>query len=100
MALKDDWDKLDTETRAWLLENQGCVIVPRTLTSRIRQHAAESIVCDAHGQMLLSREDLDFIREQGSIIGTGLVAGNLRFFDANQPGTNGNQTSFRPRSAG
>lgn len=100
MALKDEWDNLDSETRTWLLENPGCVIVPRTLTSRIRQHAAGPIDCDAHGQMLLSREDLDFIREQGGSTGSGRVAGNLRFFDANQPGTSGNRASFLPGSAG
>ncbi|UZX02144.1 hypothetical protein F8G81_05565 [Arthrobacter sp. CDRTa11] len=64
MTLKDEWDRLDPETRQWLLENPGCVMLPRTVTARIKQHSVGLIETDNHGQLMLSREDLDFIREK------------------------------------
>ncbi|WP_247040563.1 hypothetical protein [Arthrobacter rhizosphaerae] len=84
MNLKDEWDRLDSETRKWLLENPGCVILPRTMSARIRRDAAGNIECDQHGQIQLSREDLDFIREKSN--GAGIASSDHRFFDANQPG--------------
>jgi hypothetical protein len=87
MTLKDEWDRLDAETRQWLLDNTGCVLVPSAVTARIRQSSAGHIEVDGHGQMILSREDLDFIRERGTGVGTGQLQEDLRFFDANQPGT-------------
>jgi hypothetical protein len=39
--------------------------------------------------MQLSREDLDFIREKGTAVGAGEISGDLRFFDATQPGKRG-----------
>jgi hypothetical protein len=36
MALKEEWDRLDSDTRQWLLANPGCVLVPRTVTARIK----------------------------------------------------------------
>lgn len=32
MTLKEEWDRLDSETLQWLLDNPGCVMVPRTVT--------------------------------------------------------------------
>ena len=87
MNLKDEWERLDSETRKWLLENPGCVILPRTMSARICRDAAGKIDCDQHGQIALSREDLDFIREKSS--GTGSVTSEHLFFDANQPGHRG-----------
>lgn len=85
MTLKDEWDRLDSGTRTWLLENPGCVIVPRTVTARIKQHSAVHIEVDGHGQMTLSREDLDFIHEKGTDVEAVQVS-EVRFFDAAQPG--------------
>jgi hypothetical protein len=70
MTLKEEWDRLDSETRQWLLDNPGCVMVPRTVSARIMENAAGHMEVDRHGQMLLSREDLDFIREKGTGVGT------------------------------
>jgi hypothetical protein len=89
MTLKDEWDRLDSETRQWLLDNPGCVVVPRTVTARIKQNSAGDLEVDQHGQMQLSREDLDFIREKGTAVGAGEISGDLRFFDATQPGKRG-----------
>jgi hypothetical protein len=86
MTLKDEWDLLDAGTRTWLLDNPGCVIVPRTVTARIKQHSAGHIEVDGHGQMMFSREDLDFIHEKGTDVDAVRV-GEVRFFDATQPGT-------------
>ncbi len=85
MTLKEEWDRLGSETRQWLLDNPGCVIVPRTVSARIKENIAGHIEVDDHGQMLLSREDLNFIREKGTGVGTGEISGELRFFDAAQP---------------
>lgn len=86
MALKDEWDRLDSETRQWLLDNPGCVVVPRTVAALIQQNSAGHVEVDGHGQILLSREDLDFIREKGTGVGANEASGALQFFDATQPG--------------
>lgn len=86
-TLKEEWDRLDSETRQWLRENPGCVLVPRTITARIKQNSAGHIDVDDHGQMMLSREDLDFIRGEGIGMDAAQAGEGLRFFDATQPGT-------------
>ncbi len=85
MTLAEEWDRLDSETRQWLLDNPGCVVVPRTVSARIREYAAGHIDVDLHGQMLLSREDLDFIRGKGAAVGAGEISEELQFFDTTQP---------------
>lgn len=85
MTLKDEWDRLDTKTRRWLLDNPGCVMVPRTVASMIQRNCAGHVEVDGHGQMILSREDLDFIRDKGRGV-TEPVGEEFRFFDAAQPG--------------
>ncbi|WP_258061934.1 hypothetical protein [Arthrobacter sp. ZGTC412] len=69
MTLKDEWDRLDSQTRQWLLDNPGCVTVPRTVAAMVSQNSAGHVEVDGHGQMLLSREDQDFIREKGMDVG-------------------------------
>jgi hypothetical protein len=80
MTLKDEWDRLDSGTRNWFLNNPGCVMVPRTITSLINKNAAENIKCDVHGQMMLSPEDLDFIRHKASRADAAQVSDDVRFF--------------------
>lgn len=86
MTLKDEWDRLDAKTRRWLLDNPGCVLVPRTVGAMIRQKSAGHIEVDRHGQMILSREDLDFIRAKGRGVPADRVSEDIRFFDAAHPG--------------
>jgi hypothetical protein len=86
MTLKEEWDRLDSKTRQWLLNNPGCVMVPRTVAATIKRHSAGHIEVDVHGQMILSREDLDFIRDKGAGGETELVSEEFRLFDAAQPG--------------
>jgi hypothetical protein len=64
MTLKDEWDRLDSDTRQWLVANPGCVLVPRSVNAGVKQESVRRIEVDVHGQMMLSREDLDFIRER------------------------------------
>ncbi|WP_181037503.1 hypothetical protein [Arthrobacter sp. ZGTC412] len=85
MTLKDEWDRLDSQTRQWLLDNPGCVTVPRTVAALIVQYSAGHIDVDGHGQMQLSREDLDFIRQKGTGAVAGQTSGELRFSDAVHP---------------
>ncbi|MEK0157464.1 hypothetical protein [Arthrobacter oryzae] len=82
MSLKDEWDGLDSETRTWLLENPGCLVLPRTMSSKISKEAHEDIERDQHGQVVLSRADHDFIREKAEAAGTIRVpATDYQFFD-------------------
>jgi hypothetical protein len=85
MTLEDEWDRLDSETRQWLLDNPGCVMVPSTVTASMQQQSAGHIEVDGHGQMMLSREDLDFIRDKGTGVGAEPVSEEFRFFDAARP---------------
>ncbi|GAA2551087.1 hypothetical protein GCM10009861_08520 [Neomicrococcus aestuarii] len=85
MTLKEEWDRLDAETHHWLLDNPGCVLVPNTITARIQDTSDRQIEVDEHGQMIPSREDLDFIREKGTDVGAADISDDLRFFDATKP---------------
>ncbi|MDP9905373.1 hypothetical protein [Arthrobacter bambusae] len=82
MSLKDEWDRLDSETRTWLLENPACLVLPPAMSAKISKDAQEDIACDPQGQVVLSREDHDFLREKAEAAGTIRVpAGEYRFFD-------------------
>ncbi|WP_051423480.1 hypothetical protein [Arthrobacter sp. MA-N2] len=82
VSLKDEWDRLDSGTRAWLLENPGCLVVPPALSAKFGQDARGDMACDPHGQVVLSREDRDFIREKAEAAGTSrLPVTEYRFFD-------------------
>ncbi len=85
MTLNDEWDRLGSETRKWLLDNPGCVLVPHAVTAAIQHNSVGHIEVDGHGQMLLTREDLDFIREKGTGLGAGQPNDQFRFFDAAHP---------------
>jgi len=82
VTLREEWDRLDAETRHWLLDNPGCVLVPIAITGRIQGISKQPIGVDQHGQMILSREDMDFIREKGTGLGIARAGDDLRFFDA------------------
>jgi hypothetical protein len=62
MTVKDQWDRLDPDTKKWLLDNPGCLILPHSITATIREESGQDIECDQHGQMVLSPQDRDFIR--------------------------------------
>lgn len=64
MQIKDQWDRLDSETQQWFLDNPGCVILPRTLVAVIRASTNGENQEDRHGEVALSQEDQDFIRSK------------------------------------
>ncbi|MGM7774455.1 hypothetical protein ACSVHC_00270 [Arthrobacter sp. KNU-44] len=52
------------------------------MSAKFSKDARGDIACDPHGQVVLSREDRDFIREKAEAAGTIRVpAGEYRFFD-------------------
>jgi hypothetical protein len=82
VSLNDEWNRLDSETRTWLLENPGCLIVPRAMSDKISKDAHGDFETDPHGQVVLSPADHDFIREKAEAAGTIRVpATEYRFFD-------------------
>jgi hypothetical protein len=87
MSLKDEWDRLDEETRKSILDNPGGVILSRTMSEKISAEAEGEFERDQHGQISLSREDLDFIREKAAGAGQDPPPAQTehRFFDTNQP---------------
>ncbi|MCZ9880414.1 hypothetical protein [Arthrobacter sp. B2a2-09] len=62
MNIRDHWDMLSPETRHWLTDNPGCVVLPRTITEIIHQETGITPDADRHSQVSLSPEDLSFIR--------------------------------------
>jgi hypothetical protein len=85
MELKSQWHRLDPATRRWLLDNPGCVVLPRTISTIVARVADEPVVRDRHGTIQLSAADVSFIR--ATLHGSNAAAGEHRFFDAVQPGS-------------
>lgn len=56
------WNELDEVTKKWLVENPGCVILPRTVANVIYQVSGGHVVQDQHGELLLSEAEQSFIR--------------------------------------
>ena len=67
MDIRDNWDRLSPSTQQWLTDNPGCMILPRTITSIIRQETGGTADRDRHGTSLLSEADRDFITRQGTV---------------------------------
>jgi hypothetical protein len=84
MELKMQWHRLDPATRRWLMDNPGCVILPRTISTIVARVADEPVLLDQHGAIQLSAEDVSFI--QGRVHSESASAGEQHFFDAVQPG--------------
>ena len=81
IQIKEHWHKLDTETQNWLVDNPGCVILPRTIVSTILQATHGHDDENQHGEAELSAEDCDFIKTM-----SGPPAPAVHhFFDAVQP---------------
>ncbi|MFF2299663.1 hypothetical protein [Arthrobacter sp. NPDC058127] len=83
MNIRDHWDRLSPETRQWLTENPGFVVLPRTITETIHQETGITAGSDQHDQASLSSEDLDFLRALAEATPAPL---EHRFFDAIQQG--------------
>ena len=70
MSLKDEWERLDAETRTFLLENPGCLVLPRAMSAKMIKGADGDLESDTHGQVVLSQADHEFIREKAEAAGT------------------------------
>ncbi|HKU31526.1 MAG TPA: hypothetical protein VJQ60_13635 [Arthrobacter sp.] len=64
LNIKDHWDQLAPETKQWLLNNPGCVVLPRTVAEIIHRATGITPDADQHGQVSLSAEDVSFIHGQ------------------------------------
>lgn len=64
MNIRDHWDRLDQPTQKWLIDNPGCRILPRTITTIISKATGEDSGSGQHGEVVLSPEDHEFIRSK------------------------------------
>lgn len=82
VSLKDKWDRLSSETRTWLLEHPACLVLPPAMSAEFCTDGIEDIELDQNGQVVLSRDDHDFIRDKAEAAGTiHAPAGEYLFFD-------------------
>jgi hypothetical protein len=85
MHIKEQWNRLDPTTQQWLMDNPGCMVLPRTLTAIFNSATGENADVDVHGETVLTAEDRDFIQAKArEDTATGTSTG-YRFFDASQP---------------
>lgn len=54
MEIAKLWDKLDSDTRQWLVDNPGCTILPRTVAAAIMKSTGVQFEQDRHGETVLS----------------------------------------------
>jgi hypothetical protein len=67
MGIENLWDRLEPETRQWLVENPGCRILPRTVVASIAKATGTELEQDRHGESTLSPGDCDFIRRAAQL---------------------------------
>ena len=67
MGIENLWDRLEPETRQWLVENPGCRILPRTVVASIAKATGTELEQDRHGEISLSSSDCDFIRRTAEL---------------------------------
>ncbi|PPB49948.1 hypothetical protein C4K88_04470 [Arthrobacter pityocampae] len=79
------WTRIDPGVQQWVLENPGCVVLPRTLVNRVEATIGESLHADAHGEYWFSGEELIFLkaRRRAQELGgyTAAGQGDRRFHD-------------------
>jgi hypothetical protein len=67
MHIDELWDRLEPETRQWLVDNPGCRILPRAVVAAMIKATGVQVQQDRHGETLLSRSDCDFIRTKADL---------------------------------
>ena len=72
MGIENLWDRLEPETRQWLVDNPGCRILPRTVVAAMIKATGVQFEQDRHGETLLSRRDCDFIRTKADLHDAGV----------------------------
>jgi hypothetical protein len=60
--IQDQWHRLPSSVTQWLIDNPGCVILPRTLSAEISAATGQPLNEDRHGETPLGQQDVDFIR--------------------------------------
>jgi hypothetical protein len=84
MHIKEQWNRLDPTTQQWLMDNPGCMVLPRTLTAIFNKETSENADVDMHGEAVLTDEDREFIKAKArESEATG--GHSNRFFDSAQP---------------
>ncbi|MBT8163490.1 hypothetical protein KKI43_23965 [Arthrobacter sp. GN70] len=82
MSLKDEWEWLDSDTRTWRMENPACLVLPAAMSTKL--DARGDVEYDPNGQVVLSGDDHDFIREKAAEAAgkpIHLPTREYRFFD-------------------
>ncbi|HEU4666280.1 MAG TPA: hypothetical protein VFS79_01350 [Arthrobacter sp.] len=84
--IQDQWHRLPPAVTKWLVENPGCVILPRTLSAEISAATGHPLNADRHGETTLSQQDVEFIQMKSREAETGHPdPRGDKFFDSVQP---------------
>jgi hypothetical protein len=83
--IQDQWHRLPSTVTRWLIDNPGCVILPRTLSAQISEATGQPFNEDPHGETTLSQQDVDFIQMKSREAETGHADPDYTFFDSVQP---------------
>jgi hypothetical protein len=83
--IQELWDRLPSTVTQWLIDNPGCMILPRTLSAEINAATEEPANEEPHGEIVLNQQDLDFIRMKSREAQTEQPGPGFEFFDSEQP---------------
>jgi len=72
MHIKEQWNRLDPTTQQWLMDNPGCMVLPRTLTAIFNKETDDNGDIDTHGEAVLSAEVKEFIQGKAREAAGGL----------------------------
>jgi hypothetical protein len=85
MHIKEQWNRLDPTTQQWLMDNPGCMVLPRTLTAIFNKETGENADVDMHGEAVLTYEDREFIKVKAREAEAAGGLSDYRFLDSAQP---------------
>jgi hypothetical protein len=85
MHIKEQWNRLDPTTQQWLIDNPGCMVLPRTLTAVFNKETGEDADADVHGATVLTGEDREFIQAKAREAAAARTSSGYHFFDATKP---------------
>ena len=85
MHIKEQWNRLDPTIQQWLMDNPGCMVLPRTLTAIFNKVTSENADVDMHGEAVLTDEDREFILAKAREAEAAGGRADYRSFDAVQP---------------
>jgi hypothetical protein len=85
MHIKEQWNRLDPTTQQWLMDNPGCMVLPRTLTAIFNKVTSENADVDMHGEAVLTDEDRKFILVKAREAEAAGGGADDRFVDSAQP---------------